>query len=78
MMDDLIKETVFIKTEYIKLDAFLKFCGAADTGGRAKIMVEEGDVLVNGESCVQRGRKIYPGMTVSIKSEGTSYGVKSG
>ena len=42
-------ETITIQTEFIKLDSFLKFCGAVGTGGEAKIAIAEGEVQVNGE-----------------------------
>lgn len=54
-------EKVEISSEYIKLDAFLKFCCAAETGGIAKLMIQEGDVKVNGEICQLRGKKLRPG-----------------
>ena len=54
-------ETVSITTEFIKLDSLLKLSGLAETGGMAKEMVAAGDVLVNGEICTQRGRKLRPG-----------------
>lgn len=53
--------TITITTEYIKLQDLLKFASIASTGGEAKIMVQEGQVTVNGEVCTQRGRKIRPG-----------------
>ena len=62
-------ETVTIQTEFIKLDSFLKFCGAAGTGGEAKIAIAEGEVQVNGEVCTMRGKKLYPGDTVTIDGE---------
>ena len=40
-----------ITTEFIKLDALLKFSGLADTGGEAKLLIQEGKVMVNGEVC---------------------------
>ena len=46
---------IIIKTEFIKLDAFLKYCGACETGGEAKLSVQEGYVLVNGEAVVAKG-----------------------
>ena len=52
---------VEISTEFIKLDSFLKFCGAAETGGQAKELVQGGKVLVNGEVCTMRGKKLRPG-----------------
>lgn len=62
-------ETVTIQTEFIKLDSFLKFCGACGTGGEAKIAIAEGDVLVNGEVCTMRGKKLYAGDTVTLDGE---------
>lgn len=56
-----MEETIAIREDYIKLDSFLKLCGAADTGGQAKLMVQEGKILVNGAPCLMRGKKIRPG-----------------
>lgn len=50
-----------IHTPFIKLEALLKFEGLAETGGEAKERIQEGDVKVNGEVCVQRGKKLTPG-----------------
>ena len=55
------EERVKINTEYIKLDAFLKFAGAVETGGEAKLAIQGGEVRVNGEPCAMRGRKLRPG-----------------
>lgn len=62
-------ETITIQTEFIKLDSFLKFCGAISTGGEAKIAIAEGEVQVNGEVCTMRGKKLYPGDTVTLDGE---------
>ena len=62
-------EQIQITTEYIKLDAFLKFCTALNSGGEAKILIADGQVQVNGEVCTQRGKKLHPGDTVSIGGE---------
>ena len=59
-------EKIAIQTEYIKLDALLKFASLVGTGGEAKMAVAEGLVKVNGEVCTQRGKKIRPGDTVSF------------
>ena len=59
-------ETIAIETEYIKLDALLKFAALVGTGGEAKIAIAEGMVKVNGEVCTMRGKKIRPGDTVSF------------
>ena len=50
-----------ITTEYIKLDALLKFAGVVGTGGEAKQAIEAGEVAVNGEVCTMRGKKLRPG-----------------
>ncbi len=55
-----------IRTQWIRLDQFLKFCGLAETGGHAKEIVAEGAVSVNGEVCLARGKKLYPGDHVQI------------
>ena len=67
-------EDIIITTEFIKLDSFLKFCGAAFTGGEAKEAIIYGEVEVNGEVCFQRGKKLYSGDIVSFNGE--SYRVK--
>ena len=59
-------EQIAIQTEFIKLDALLKFAALVGTGGEAKIAIAEGLVKVNGEVCTMRGKKIRPGDTVSF------------
>ena len=54
-------ENIEITTEYIKLQDLLKFAAAVQTGGEAKMVIQEGEVTVNGEVCAMRGRKIRPG-----------------
>lgn len=60
------KRVFSIRTEWIRLDQFLKFCGLAEAGGHAKEIVAEGAVSVNGEICTARGKKLYPGDRVQI------------
>jgi ribosome-associated protein len=60
---------VSIQTPYIKLDALLKYSALAGTGGEAKQIIQDGLVGVNGETCLQRGKKIYPGDVVSFCGE---------
>ena len=50
-----------IREDHIRLDALLKYAVAAETGGEAKRMIQEGEVSVNREMCTQRGRKIRSG-----------------
>lgn len=54
-------EEIKISTEYIKLDQFLKWAGICDSGVDAKHFVVEGNVRVNGEVELRRGKKLYPG-----------------
>ena len=60
---------VEIHTDFIRLDAFLKFAGVSLTGGEAKWAVQEGEVRVNGEVCTQRGKKLVPGDRVQAGGE---------
>lgn len=62
---------VSIRTEYIKLDTFMKLANCISTGGSAKMLIAEGMVKVNGENEERRGRKLYPGDTVEVEGEGT-------
>lgn len=55
------EEKLYIKTDFIKLDSAMKLSGLAETGGTAKMFIEDGMVKVNDEVCVQRGKKLFPG-----------------
>ena len=67
-------QSVSITTEYIKLQDLLKLAAVTATGGEAKLLIQEGQVLVNGEVCTQRGKKIRPGD--DVEAEGLHYGVR--
>lgn len=54
-------EKIKIDSEYIKLQDLLKLGGAVDTGGMAKVVIQNGEVTVNGEVCTMRGKKMCPG-----------------
>jgi len=60
-------EKITINTDFIKLDALLKFAALVGTGGEAKYVISEGMVSVNGEICTMRGKKIYPGDKVDFE-----------
>ena len=62
---------VVIGTEFIKLEAALKFANATESGGMAKTVIQDGEVTVNGEVCTMRGKKLYPGDRVTFM--GTTY-----
>lgn len=55
------EERVKIETPFIKLQDLLKFSGAVETGGEAKVLIQGGGVKVNGQVCAMRGKKLYPG-----------------
>ena len=59
-------EIVTIKGEFIRLDDLLKLTGAVVTGGHAKVVIQEGEVSLNGEVCLMRGKKIRRGDKVSF------------
>ena len=58
-----------IHTEYIKLQELLKFAGAVETGGDAKLIIQEGRITVNGAVCTMRGKKLRPGDKACIDGE---------
>ena len=60
------EEMIHITTEFIKLEGLLKFAGVVETGGEAKLAIQQGDVSVNGEVCTMRGKKIRPGDVVTL------------
>ncbi|HEY3365286.1 MAG TPA: RNA-binding S4 domain-containing protein [Symbiobacteriaceae bacterium] len=59
-----------ITTEYITLDAFLKWVGLAATGGHAKTLIADGAVKVDGLPELRRGRKLRPGDRISVDGAG--------
>ena len=60
-------ENIKITTEFIKLDSFLKLAAAVSTGGHAKMVITGGEVRVNGQVCLMRGKKLYEGDTVEFE-----------
>lgn len=64
-----VPEEIPIHTEFIKLDSFLKFCNAVESGAMGKSVVQEGEVKVNGFVCTMRGKKLRPGDIVSFAGQ---------
>ena len=62
-------EKIRINTDFIKLDALLKFAGLCETGGEAKELIQGGAVKVNGEVCTMRGKKCRAGDTVELEGQ---------
>ena len=59
---------IVIGTEFIKLEAALKFANATESGGMAKAVIQDGLVKVNGETCTMRGKKLYSGDMVEFEN----------
>ncbi|MTI93890.1 MAG: S4 domain-containing protein YaaA [Firmicutes bacterium] len=60
---------VTITTEFITLGQFLKHADLVATGGQVKPFLESNTVLVNNQPTVQRGKKLYPGDSISIRGK---------
>ena len=60
-------EKIRIDSEYIKLQDLLKLSGVCATGGMAKIVIQNGEVEVNGEVCTMRGKKLRAGDVVTYE-----------
>lgn len=58
-----------INTDIIKLDSFLKWCGAVTLGSEAKMFIQDGLVKVNNEIEVRRGKKLTKGDIVDFNGE---------
>lgn len=52
--------------EFIRLDNIIKMSGGVETGGQAKIVIQNGEVKVNGEICTMRGKKMRKGDTAEF------------
>ena len=62
-------KTIPIHTEFIKLQDLLKFANLVESGGQAKECVQAGEVSVNGEVCLMRGKKIRAGDVVTFRGQ---------
>ena len=52
---------ISVKEEFIRLDSAMKLAGIVSTGGHAKTVIQNGEVKVNGEVCLARGKKLKSG-----------------
>ena len=62
-------EEIKLREEFIKLGQALKAVGLVESGVEAKIVILDGEVKVNGETELQRGKKLYDGDIVSFRGE---------
>lgn len=63
-------EPINIKEEFIRLDSAMKLASLVSTGGHAKMVIQNGEVKVNGEVCTMRGKKLHKGDTVEYENNG--------
>ncbi len=70
-------KTVKISTPYITLGQFLKYIDIASSGGAVKSILRENKIRVDGEIETRRGKKLYPGSTVSLEDE-TAFRIEAG
>jgi ribosome-associated protein len=61
---------ISIKEDFIRLDSAMKLADMVVTGGHAKIVIQNGEVLVNNEICTMRGKKLHKGDKVEFEGQG--------
>ena len=61
---------IFIKENFIRLDSAMKLADMVNTGGHAKIVIQDGKVSVNGEICTMRSKKLHSGDKVEFNDNG--------
>ena len=63
-------EKISIKEDFIRLDSAMKLADMVVTGGHAKVVIQDGEVKVNGEVCTMRGKKLRSGDKVTFEGQG--------
>ena len=63
-------EKISIREDFIRLDSAMKLANLVSTGGHAKIVIQDGEVTVNGEVCTMRGKKLFKGDKVTFDGQG--------
>ena len=69
------KEQFLLDGEYIRLDDLLKLTGCVETGGHAKVLIQGGGVLLDGEVCTMRGKKLRGGEIITVPEMGEEIAV---
>ncbi len=64
-----------LNDEYIRLDDLLKLTGCVQTGGMAKVLIQSGGVLLDGEVCTMRGKKLRGGEIITVPDMGEEIAV---
>ena len=65
----LFRSVIHLREEYIKLGQAIKAAGLVQTGAEAKVVIQDGQVKVNGQTQVQRGKKLVAGDRVEYNGE---------
>lgn len=63
-------EKIIIKEDFIRLDSGMKLANIVSTGGHAKMVIQNGEVKVNGVVCTMRGKKLHKGDKVEYENFG--------
>ncbi|WP_425539110.1 RNA-binding S4 domain-containing protein [Microaceticoccus formicicus] len=58
-----------IDSEFIKLDQLLKYASLVQSGAEAKMLINDEQIIVNGEICTMRGKKLRPGDTIEFEDQ---------
>jgi len=61
-----MEQEIFIKTPFIKLGSALKLADLVGSGGMVKMIIQDGLVKLNGETCTMRGKKVIPNDTIEV------------
>ena len=72
------RQQIAVRDEVIRLGQFLKLAGVVDTGGEAKLRIQEGEARVNGEVETRRGRQLVAGDLVEFGGEVLEVVAKAG
>ena len=62
-------DTIYLREDFIKLGQALKAANLVGSGVEAKVVIQDGEVTVNGEVEMRRGRKLYDGDIVTFAGE---------
>ena len=67
-------EKVIIRDDFIKLGQAMKLAGMVGSGVDAKMLIQDGQVEVNGEVAYQRGKKLHEGDVITFNGESVQIG----
>lgn len=71
-----MEQEIFIKTPFIKLGPLLKLADIIGSGGMVKMIIQDGLVKLNGQTCTQRGKKVHPNDFVEVHLEPNIFSIR--